>query len=167
MRLARKEIKTAGLGSLRSQKSIALDLHHYIGDELDEQKRPRQCVVQCDYDGYITFALKKGFAGSETLAIPKADVEEWGTIRTGDIPTERRPDHANLVAKALMFGPLGAIVGDIQDSVVANRPAVCIRYRVGEAHHAVFFTGGFEKSYRHLHEFLSEALAMGPSGDDV
>ena len=58
MLLTRKELKSRDLGPLRKQKSIALDLHHYIGDELPELRSPRQCLVQFDYDDNVAFVLK-------------------------------------------------------------------------------------------------------------
>lgn len=55
---------------------------------------------------------------------------------------------------------------DVYDAVVAKWLAICTRYRAAGAQHAVFFPGGFEKSYRHFHDFVSDALGIELSSEN-
>lgn len=161
----KKEMKEAtrpggAIGSER-QHSVGGTLVHHIGD--DWAWRPGRVVsLVVEYSDHIGLLVQVSLTGYRWLVIPKADVVSWGVLERRSVPMVQSRDRSSFVAGALLYGPIGALVGASLDARAADKqggkPVVGITYRAGLEEHAVFLEFPFSWQYHKVHELLSSCL---------
>ena len=125
-------------------------LVHHIGD--DWNWRPGQGVAVMDLKDHICLLVGTPPFSWTWLMIPKGDLLHWGVIDRASIPT--RKAHGGALVGALLYGPIGAMVGSLGDTAPERMPVVSVAYEVEGDEHAVFFEFGSSHGYYKMHDFL-------------
>ena len=163
--LGNKEMKEAtrrgGEVGPERQHSVGGTLVHHIGD--DWAWRPGRAVsLVVEYADHIGLLVQVSLAGYRWIVIPKTDVVGWGVLERRSVPMMQSRDRSNFIAGALLYGPIGALVGDAMDTKAAEKqggkPVVGITYRVGPEEHAVFLEFPLGWQYHKVHELLASSL---------
>lgn len=141
--------------------SVGGTLIHHIGD--DWPWSPGQSInMLYEFEGHIGLQVKLSTVKFQTVVIPKRDVEHWGVLERRSVPMGRVHDRSSTIAGALLFGPIGALVGASMDARAdekkGEKPVIGVTYRVGGAEHAFFLEFPLAVWYRKTHEFLNGCL---------
>ena len=146
------------LGKPRANSPGGFIVHH-IGN--DWAWRPGQMAGGlADYGDHISLTIKFSTFTYRCLVLPKADVVSWGVLKKRDLPREM--SHGDLVTRAILWGPIGVILGKAADQAKfdkeGEKPVIGITYRVDGEEHALFLEFAIAGFYRKAHSFLSKAL---------
>ncbi len=165
--LDRKEMKAATgaggfLGAALRQADAGGSIAYAVGGELSDGRFGQPVNIVAEYQDHLALLVQFSTLKHRFLVFPKRDVLEWGVLERGSIPAPGTGDRSSTIAGALLYGPIGALVGATMDSSVAQKqaakPVIGIIYRENGAEQAVFLEFPLASWYRKLNSFLLECL---------
>jgi hypothetical protein len=147
-----------GLRSISAGGRIA----YAIGSDIPAGRFGQPTNIWAEYEQHLGVMIQFSLLKWRWLVIPKQDVLEWGVLERGAIPGPRPTDHSSAIAGALLYGPIGLLVGSSMDSAAAKKrdakPVIGITYREGGSEHAIFLEFTLASYYHNLNDFLLECF---------
>ncbi len=136
-------------------------LVHQIGDDWP-WSQGQSINMLYEFANHIGLQLKLSTVKFQTFVIPKGDVVHWGVMERRSVTMAQTHDLSSTIAGALLYGPIGVLVGASMDARSAEKhgetPVIGVTYRVGGAEHAFFLEFPLAAMYRKAHEFLDICL---------